>query len=166
MSITNVKEEIKEMSMIEIALELLKEAKKPLAFNEMFAQIAQLKEMSKVQQDERIANLYTDLNVDGRFINVGDNEWGLKKWYPIERIEEEFSAKTSKKRSAKNTEDDFEEEELEGEEFEGDEEDEELEEVDELNEDGEFLEADEDDDKLDSFEEEEEYLEEEVDEEY
>lgn len=167
---TNVKDEIKEMSMIEIAFKLLKEAKKPIEFKEMFAQISKAKELTKEQQLERIANLYTDLNVDGRFINVGENQWGLKKWYPIERIEEELSAKPSKKRATKTKDADeeldleLEDEELEDEEFE---EDEELEEVEELDEDEEFLEDDDDEaeEKLDGFEEEFE-VEDEVEEEY
>lgn len=166
------KEELKEMSMIEIAFELLKEGKKPIAFKDMFAQVAEAKELTKEQQDERIANLYTDLNVDGRFINIGENQWGLKKWYPIERIEDELSAKPSKKRAAKSKEEDedydidLEDELLEDDELEDlEDEDEEVGELEE-DEDEEFLEDGEDDEKLDGFEDEEFEEDEEIDEEY
>lgn len=37
---------------------------------------------------ERLAQFYTDLNVDGSFISLGDNTWGLRAWYPFESIDE------------------------------------------------------------------------------
>jgi hypothetical protein len=37
--------------------------------------------MSKIEN--RIVQFYTDLNTDGRFLNVGENIWGLRDWYSV-----------------------------------------------------------------------------------
>ncbi|MQH79788.1 DNA-directed RNA polymerase subunit delta, partial [Escherichia coli] len=34
---------------------------------------------------------YTDLNTDGRFLNVGENLWGLRDWYSVDDIEEKIA---------------------------------------------------------------------------
>ena len=38
--------------------------------------------------ENRVVQFYTDLNTDGRFLNVGENEWGLRDWYSVDDIEE------------------------------------------------------------------------------
>jgi DNA-directed RNA polymerase subunit delta len=48
-------------------------------------QIFLLKGFSKEEIKNNIASLYTDFNVDGRFVCVGRGMWGLRSWYPVER---------------------------------------------------------------------------------
>ncbi len=99
------KEEISEMSMLEIAHGLMKEARKPFAYMDLLKQVSEAKGMSEEEMSNRISYLYTDLNIDGRFVVLGDNKWGLKSWYPLEQIEEELvqaqkAAPRKKKKSA------------------------------------------------------------------
>ncbi|OLO42252.1 DNA-directed RNA polymerase subunit delta [Alkalihalophilus pseudofirmus] len=99
------REEIAELSMIEVAFQVLKEGKQTYSYLDLIKRVVELKGMSAEEMKQRISYLYTELNVDGRFMCIGDNVWGLKAWYPIEKIEEDIiTAKPRKK--AKATEDD------------------------------------------------------------
>lgn len=83
------KEQLQEMSLIEIAYEFLKSKKEAVAFKEIMDEITTLLELSEDEVKAKIAQFYTDLNIDGRFLGLGDNRWGLRVWYPIEQVEEE-----------------------------------------------------------------------------
>nr|WP_245301552.1 DNA-directed RNA polymerase subunit delta [Virgibacillus natechei] len=89
--------------MIELATSELLDVKKALSYNEIFDRVAELKEFSAEEKKENIAQFYTDLNVDGRFITIGQNMWGLKRWYPVEQMDEEVTAAPKKKKKAKVT---------------------------------------------------------------
>ncbi|SIJ45388.1 RNAP delta factor [Mycobacteroides abscessus subsp. abscessus] len=41
--------------------------------------------------ENRVVQFYTDLNTDGRFLNVGENQWGLRDWYSVDDIEEKIA---------------------------------------------------------------------------
>lgn len=151
------KEELNEMSMVEAAFIVMANKRQPFNFYDLLEEVAKLKGMSETEMDERISFLYTDLNLDGRFLTLGDNTWGLRSWYPHEQAEEEIthSAKPAKRR--KSGEDDGEEEydlvdELEEDEFE-DLEDELDELADEEDQDGERDDFDDKDDALPGFDE-------------
>src|SRR5690606_41435338 len=72
------KEELQEMALVEIAYEILKEKKEPLPFHELVDRIAELLELSPEQVRNRISQFYTDMNIDGRIINVGAVTCGNK----------------------------------------------------------------------------------------
>ncbi|WP_304511109.1 DNA-directed RNA polymerase subunit delta [Amylolactobacillus amylophilus] len=40
---------------------------------------------------DRLPQFYTDLNIDGSFISLGDNVWGLRSWYSYESVDEEVN---------------------------------------------------------------------------
>ena len=58
----------------------------------MVQEIAQVLGLSQEQVNAKIAQFYTDLNIDGRFINLGENRWGLRSWYPYEQIDEDLAS--------------------------------------------------------------------------
>lgn len=91
-------EELQEMSFIEITYEILKERKQPIAFFDLVQEIAKLLGISQEEVDEKISQFYTDLNTDGRFLNVGDNTWGIKGWYTVEQFEDDIVPTTRKKK--------------------------------------------------------------------
>lgn len=100
------KEQLQEMSLIEIAYEFLKSKKEAVAFKEIMDEITTLLELSEDEVKAKIAQFYTDLNIDGRFLGLGDNRWGLRVWYPIEQVEEEVvTIIKPKKKKAKKVKD-------------------------------------------------------------
>lgn len=163
-------DELKEMSMVELAHEILEQRKEAIAFTELVKEVAEILELSSEELAKRISQFYTDMNIDGRFLCISEGRWGLKVWYPYEQIEEEVlpQAKPKKKRAKKVEEDEFDAFEEEEESFD-DFDDFEEEELDELEEDIEEIEEDEiEEDEIeedlieDEFELEEEEVEEEL----
>jgi DNA-directed RNA polymerase subunit delta len=111
------KNEVKEMSFIELAHAILEEDKQPNTFQEMLDKIQGYLEISDAELKQRMIQFYTDLNIDGSFITLGENRWGLRAWYPVEQLEEEVTpaVKAKKKKSKKAVKEEivFEEEDLE-----------------------------------------------------
>mgnify|MGYP006379730319 FL=1 len=103
-------EDIKEMSLIEVAFEILKEKKQAVSFQDLVKEIANVQQISAEKIQHKISQFYTDLNVDGRFSTTGENRWGLKEWYPIEQVEDEMTnpVKPKKKKAKKVVLDEFE----------------------------------------------------------
>ncbi|WP_339226493.1 DNA-directed RNA polymerase subunit delta [Oceanobacillus sp. FSL K6-2867] len=102
-------EELQEMSMIELASKILFDEKKALNFRDIFDKIAEIKGFSDSEKENNIAQFYTDMNVDGRFLTLGSSMWGLKRWYPVEQAQEELTEIPKKKRVKKKTEEEVEE---------------------------------------------------------
>lgn len=83
--------EIEKMSMVDVAHVILLGEKQPLSFLDTFNKVAALKEWEDGMKKSKIAQFYTDLNMDGRFITNGSNTWGLKRWYKLDEISEELT---------------------------------------------------------------------------
>ncbi|QWU16393.1 DNA-directed RNA polymerase subunit delta [Paenibacillus sophorae] len=97
-------EKIKEMPMVDLAFLILKAANTPFYYRDLMAEVAKLRGMSDEQINDTIAQLYTEINIDGRFACVGTNLWGLKRWYPLERSDDPIG--NSKRPRIINDEDD------------------------------------------------------------
>ncbi|RWZ58954.1 DNA-directed RNA polymerase subunit delta [Halobacillus fulvus] len=139
-------DQIQEMSMIEIATIMLEDEREAIDFNEIFNRIASMKGLTEQQKENSIAQFYTDMNIDGRFMTIGTNRWGLKSWYPVEQMEEEIANLPQKRKKKKKKPSKLLEDELGVSEFD-DEEDEDLEEDLDLTD--EDLDLDDDDDDYD-----------------
>nr|WP_163539135.1 DNA-directed RNA polymerase subunit delta [Gracilibacillus sp. YIM 98692] len=94
-------DKLDEMALIDVAAVVLKEENKAMDFRDIFERVASLKGFTEEQKDAWIAQFYTDLNIDGRFMTKGSNLWGLKRWYPVEEIDEDITPVPKKKRKKK-----------------------------------------------------------------
>lgn len=110
-------EELKRLSMLELASHILEDAKKAMDFQEIYDKIAEIKGFTKKAKDANISQFFTELNVDGRFMTTGSNAWGLKKWYPVDQADEEITDTPKKKKKTKKKKgfDDEDEDELDDE---------------------------------------------------
>lgn len=97
-------EQAREMPMVDLAFELLKSANTPFYYRDLMMEIAKIKGLSEQDVMQVIAQLYTEINIDGRFACVGSNLWGLKRWYPVEKSED--SVGNAKRPRIINDEDD------------------------------------------------------------
>ncbi|MFD1776501.1 DNA-directed RNA polymerase subunit delta [Paenibacillus rhizophilus] len=97
-------EKIKEMPMVDLAFLILKTANTPFYYRDLMVEVAKLRGMSEEEINDTIAQLYTEINIDGRFACVGTNLWGLKRWYPLERSDDPIG--NSKRPRIINDEDD------------------------------------------------------------
>lgn len=99
-------EKIREMPMVDLAYELLKSANTPFYYRDLMIEIAKMRGLSDSQVTDVIAQLYTEINIDGRFACVGGNVWGLKRWYPVERSDDPMNGGAKRPRIINDDDDD------------------------------------------------------------
>ncbi|MGI6378145.1 DNA-directed RNA polymerase subunit delta [bacterium] len=77
---------INEKSMIQIAYEILKKKKKPLAFNKLWEEVCKAAKIEKSAIEELISSFYTDLTLDGRIVTLGENVWDLRERNTYDKV--------------------------------------------------------------------------------
>lgn len=81
-----------ELSLIEVAYEILNENKKEVMnFSDIVNEIQDYLGKSDEEVKKSLPQFYTDLNNDGSFLSLGENVWGLRKWYPYDSVDEEVN---------------------------------------------------------------------------
>ncbi len=103
-------ERVKEMPMVDLAFEVLKAANTPYYYRDLMMEIAKIRGLSADGINQFIAQVYTEINIDGRFACVGSNMWGLKRWYPVERSEDPIG--NAKRTRIINDDDDLDEDDM------------------------------------------------------
>lgn len=85
-------QEKSELSMVEVARAILEECGRDheMHFSDLVNEIQNYLEKSDADIREALPEFYAALNVDGSFIPLGDNKWGLRSWYAIDEIDEEI----------------------------------------------------------------------------
>ncbi|SFS35303.1 DNA-directed RNA polymerase subunit delta [Marininema halotolerans] len=89
-------EEIRETAMVDLAYDIFREKGEPILFRTLMDQISKMKGFTKDQLNHYMAQLYTEINIDGRFICVGKSLWGLRAWYPTEQATDSAVAQNVK----------------------------------------------------------------------
>jgi DNA-directed RNA polymerase subunit delta len=107
-------EELREIPMVDLVHKILQSKGEPMLYRDLLQEVARLKGFSEEETMRYIAQLYTEINIDGRFVCVGRSLWGLKHWYPTEQ--------TTDSAVAGNIKDDFDDEDLDEELYEEEEE--------------------------------------------
>ena len=83
-------------SKTDIAYRLLSKRKKEKGFYELWEDVKN--ELAKVREPEELENIdddisffYTNLTLDGRFVNVGDNKWNLRERVTFDKVDIDMS---------------------------------------------------------------------------
>lgn len=100
-------EKIMNRSMIEIANSILVDEKKEMKLLDLYDKIATLKQYTAEEKANHLSQFYTDLNMDGRFIALGSNVWGLKRWFPVSQTSEKALADARKRNEDIEEDEDF-----------------------------------------------------------
>lgn len=84
-------QEKSELSMIEVARAILEERGRDneMYFNDLVNEVQNYLEKPNSEIRAALPTFYADLNVDGSFIPLGENKWGLRSWYAVDEIDEE-----------------------------------------------------------------------------
>jgi DNA-directed RNA polymerase subunit delta len=157
MANAQVTEKIRETAMVDLAYEYLKSTGEPQLYRIIMDVIANQKGFTKQEIEQYIAQLYTEINIDGRFVCVGRSLWGLKHWYPIEQ--------STDSAIVANVKDDYDHD-LDDEDLFGSDDDDFTDEIDDLESSNDFDDEDQEEDDVNGFENDEEDEDEEEDEDY
>lgn len=65
-------------SMVETAYQVLKTHQEPIPFVQLWTEVSKEMGFMPTQAEDNIAQLYTDLSMDGRFLNMAGNTWDLR----------------------------------------------------------------------------------------
>ncbi|EEO6566845.1 DNA-directed RNA polymerase subunit delta [Listeria monocytogenes] len=103
-------EERSELSLIDVAHFILEQRKETILFPELVKEIQAFLGLKDAEIRERLVQFYTDMNIDGNFISLGNNTWGLRAWYPMDAIDEEVQTQTTPKKKRKSDDDEEDEE--------------------------------------------------------
>ncbi|BGE81887.1 DNA-directed RNA polymerase subunit delta [Staphylococcus petrasii] len=85
------KEMVDEKSFIDMAYTLLHDKGSTMNLYDIIDEFKNLGDYDYEEIENRVVQFYTDLNTDGRFLNVGENQWGLRDWYSVDDIEEKIA---------------------------------------------------------------------------
>lgn len=85
------KEMVDEKSFIDMAYTLLNDKGATMNLYDIIDEFKDLGGYEFEEIENRVVQFYTDLNTDGRFLNVGENQWGLRDWYSVDDIEEKIA---------------------------------------------------------------------------
>ena len=103
-----------QMSLIEIALEIMEASKAPLNIYDLIAKTLEKKGI--VDEDGSIAaKLYTDLTISSKFVYMGDDLWDLKSRQSLDQFDKDgssFNSKDDEYEDEAEEEDDLEDDDL------------------------------------------------------
>ncbi|MCB9498476.1 MAG: DNA-directed RNA polymerase subunit delta [Bacillales bacterium] len=83
------------LSLVEIAIEVLRESKEKSTFLDLYNKVSEMKNFTEEEKNEHIAQFYTDITSSGDFIYCGEDLWDLKENQPLDVIDHEFFSEHS-----------------------------------------------------------------------
>jgi DNA-directed RNA polymerase, delta subunit len=78
--------DMSQMSMVDVAFELMKKKRKEVEFAKLFTEVSEIKGFTPEEADERESLFYTNITMDGRFITLGENRWDLRERHKFENV--------------------------------------------------------------------------------
>ena len=73
-------------SMLTVAYEILKNSNSPVEFTKLVEMVGEQLGINQETLKSKIAQFYTNLSLDGRFVVLSDNYWELRERVPFEKV--------------------------------------------------------------------------------
>ena len=98
---------------LDVAYEIVKNVES-ISFNDLWNQVAEVQNYTEDEKATRVGKFYTNLILDGRFVNLGDNVWDLRERNTFDKVHIDMSECYSEEEEDLDPEDIAEEKEEEG----------------------------------------------------
>ncbi|MEG0314135.1 MAG: DNA-directed RNA polymerase subunit delta [Erysipelotrichaceae bacterium] len=72
--------------MLDVAFDLMSKKKRPVNFTKIWDEVSQVSGLTPQQCEDNIADFYSDLSLDGRFVNMGENKWDLRSRHKYNEV--------------------------------------------------------------------------------
>ena len=72
-------------SLLDVAYEVISNSKNPIFFQDLWVKVNQEEGENPEDKQGKIGKFYTALLTDGRFVNLGDNNWDLREKYTFDK---------------------------------------------------------------------------------
>ena len=73
-------------SMLDIAYDYVVEQKNEVSFSDIWNHIVKTLDLSDSDAEAKVARFYTNLMLDGRFVDLGDNVWDLRSKHTFDKV--------------------------------------------------------------------------------
>lgn len=73
-------------AMIDVAYDLMSSKKKAVLFIKLWEEVCQIMAFTKQQEEDNIAQFYSDLSLDERYVTVGGNKWDLRERHTYKEV--------------------------------------------------------------------------------
>ena len=100
-------------SNLDVAYEIVKNVGS-ISFNDLWNQVAEVQNYTEEEKATKVGKFYTNLILDGRFVNLGDNVWDLRERNTFDKVHIDMSECYSEEEEDLDPEDIAEEKEEEG----------------------------------------------------
>ena len=84
------------MTEVDIAYRVLSDSATPIYYKDLITDVIEKKKKSIQSMAVAISEIYTMINMDGRFQYRGDGKWGLTEWNPPETKTRSSRSKAAK----------------------------------------------------------------------
>lgn len=64
--------------MVDIAYDFIKEHQSPVSFIDIWNEVCKEKDFNEAQKEDKIADFFSDMSLDDRFISVEGNKWDIR----------------------------------------------------------------------------------------
>ena len=72
-------------SNLDVAYEIVKNVES-ISFNDLWNQVAEVQNYTEEEKATKVGKFYTNLILDGRFVNLGDNVWDLRERNTFDKV--------------------------------------------------------------------------------